>query len=256
MAEIGTMVEQLAGYRIEDGVIHPPLLKSLRTAVWGNVGQMAFKARSSGSIPISADAFILWTNLTNEISRLYSQWTGVDPTTSTSTSVNLLAWHTAYHAAVDRGEVEPAQTAVVTARLTDWVARVTAFFDAPPIVELDIACPHCGQLRATWHSKELECDIESAAIAVTFTAEGMSAVCRTPGCKDLDGEKTQWDGPTQITYMARRMGIDVDQLADKIREAMMPTAVPEYVADGGKQVVTPEDPDYLHEVAVALGEAS
>src|SRR5688572_19272930 len=131
MAEIPQMVEHLAGYRIEDGVTHPPLLKSLRSAVYGNVGPMAFKARSGSPLPIDATAFILWTNLAAEIAGTYSSWTGLDPTQSTI--VNLHAWHTAYHAAKYRGEVEPAQIKVVTDRLADWVSRVEAFFESPPI---------------------------------------------------------------------------------------------------------------------------
>lgn len=254
MAEIGTMVEQLAGYRIDGGVTYPPLLKSLRQAVWGDIGRTQSGAGSSSSIPIDPTAFKHWTELQDEIGGAYSQWSGLPPTPSTI--VNLHAWHTAFVAAVERGEADEIQVATMKRRLEEWVTRVTAFFDAPPVVELDIACPHCGQVRARWYSKDIEAEIESMALAVTFSAEGMYAVCRTPGCTDTLGEKSRWDGPDEITYMARRAGINVDDLADKIRDAKTPIAEKPWVQEVGKVTVGPEDPTYLEQIALLNGGAA
>lgn len=252
MADIGMMVEQLAGYRIDGGVTYPPLLKSLRQAVWGDIGRTQSGAGSVNAIPIDAGAYTLWTEMQAEIGAAYSSWSGLPATPSTI--VNLHAWHTAFVAAVERGEAEPEHVELMRDRLASWLEKVNTYFNAPVVKELDIPCPHCGMIRTRWTAGDVE--LESFALAVTFGANGMYAVCRTPDCTDNLGEKSRWDGPDEITYMARRAGINVDDLADKIRDAKTPIAEKPWVQEVGKVTVGPEDPTYLEQIALLNGGAA
>lgn len=241
---IAALVELLA---VQDGR-NRPLLVTLRRSIRGDIGMTVSGASKVTTLPINAGAYDLWkrvTEGTDEEVGLHDMATaGVGVKPSDSAVVNLLAWHAAFAAARDRGDITDDVVATHVARLTQWVNLIRDHFEPPLAVELTpFACPNCGSHRARWGAGELQ--TESAAIVVGLEDGELVARCRVAGCTHVDGRPSRWRGLPEIAYMARRGGIDVDQLTDAIREAMRPTPELPYDPEGHKKVVvTPEDPDY------------
>jgi hypothetical protein len=258
---IAELVEQLAVQTTAGGQTGRPLLVQLRRAVWGDIGQTRSGVSRVQTMPINGDAYDVWKEITqgNEkevgISDLYESALGTTP--SPSAVVNLLAWHSVFAAAQDRGDVTETMLSVVTGRLSGWVRKIQDQLASPFSVALrDFACPNCGEPRVEWGEGELR--VEGCAIVITLEDGELVARCRNPHCVHLDGTRSKWTGDIEVTYMARRAGIDVELLADSIREARQPKPELPYNPEEGKKILVPlnlNDPEHLELVRAAHGRA-
>lgn len=250
MPEIETLVEQLAVQTTKDGQAGRPLLVQLRRAVYGDIGQTVVGAAQVWSTPLNAGAFDLWTEISAGVAGLYSSTT--DKTPSRSTVVNLLAWCIAFAVLREKGEITDLMLEKATGRLNGWVVAIERLLANPLSVPLrDFACPNCGASRAEWGEKELR--VQGDAVVIELEDGQLVARCRTTGCTHLDGSRTKWVGDTEVLYMARRAGIDVDSLAEKVREARLPMPELPYDSNRDRRVlVLPEQPDYAAEFAAAV----
>lgn len=243
--EMAHLVTELA-VQTSDGDNHDglPLLIQLRRAVWGTTGRTMEGAGGNG-LPLNQGAHIAWCELVDEIEGAFSQTTGTRG--SSSTVVNLLAWWATFGMLIGQGYIDDLMQQTALDNLRRWTQRIRDQFDAPLSIPLrDFSCPNCGEHRAVWWDRDLE--IEGPAIVVTLEDSELVASCRNPKCKDpADGDRSRWYGDPEVLFMARRAGIDVDALADEIREARMPRPELEYVEPDVRVVVPfdPTNPDHL-----------
>jgi hypothetical protein len=205
---------------LEEGRYGPSLLQQLRDARFSsNGGSTSGATAAAARAALNMNAHILWEDITGQIAALWVAASDMKP--HRAPEVDMLAWWGIFAAAQARSETVLIQHEIAAERLEKWATDIRRLIDPPKSASLrDVACPQCGMSRALFREGGLlpgdrELEVESDALQVSFPErDGIMVECASCGVR--------WVGDTQVIHLGRVTGVDVDVIADAIREAQRP----------------------------------